>query len=190
MHEDTKSKILRATRTLIDEEGLEAVTLRAVGIEGGLSRGAAYRHFTNKNDLLAAIALEDFEMLTKSFALLEDSQLSPEEFLSEALQKYYTFGVSNRVHYQLMFTTPWSEEEYPVLHEKAKLAFEFFNRIIIKLPFANEIPADNAASRTAIMFAFIHGLVELHLAGHKEKTKALHDPKTLISIFIRQILSN
>jgi AcrR family transcriptional regulator len=187
MPEDTKAKILRATRTLIDEEGLDAVTLRAVGAEGGLSRGAAYRHFANKEELLAAVAAEDFEVLMATLVPLESQPLNPSDLLTQVLENYYAFGISHRVHYQLMFATPWAQDSYPVLHEKGKLAFDKLHQMIVQLLVEHRLPVDDAVNKTAILFAFIHGLVELHLAGHNEKLKGLGNPQQLISLFIRNI---
>ena len=44
-----------------------------------------------------------------------------------------------------------------------------------------------AKEATAILYAFIHGLVELHLVGHKEIAKGLDNPGLLIDKFIDSI---
>jgi AcrR family transcriptional regulator len=185
MHEDTKTKILRVTRNIIDSEGLEAVTLRAVGAEGGLSRGAAYRHFANKDELLATIALEDFELLEQGLMALRAQEQEPAKLLIAMMEEFYRFGIANKVHYQLMFGVPWESEKYPFLHEKGKVFFERIRQITEQLLEANGQASHDSTSRTAILFAFIHGLVSLHLAGHTEKMKGLDDAQRLIEDFIK-----
>ncbi|WP_238917912.1 TetR/AcrR family transcriptional regulator [Clostridium sp. YIM B02555] len=60
---DTKQKLIDVTRQMIDKSGINSVNMRDLGKEMNLSRGAVYVYFKNKEDLLAAIVTEDFEML-------------------------------------------------------------------------------------------------------------------------------
>jgi AcrR family transcriptional regulator len=185
MLEDTRAKILRVTRTLIDTEGLEAVTLRAVGAEGGLSRGAAYRHFANKDELLATIALEDFELLRQRLMPLQSQERDPAKLLMTIMEQFYEFGIANKVHYQLMFGVVWEPETYPVLHERGKIFFEQIRQITENLLLVNGHAHHDSTNRTAMLFAFMHGLVQLHLAGHTEKVKGLDDAQRLMQDFLR-----
>lgn len=52
-----RAAILAAAGDLLESGGPDAVTLRSVGASAGLSRSAPYRHFRDKADLLAALAL-------------------------------------------------------------------------------------------------------------------------------------
>ena len=45
---DTRSALLGAAAGLLEERGIEAVTLRAVGERAGVSRQAPYKHFADK----------------------------------------------------------------------------------------------------------------------------------------------
>src|SRR5277367_4436621 len=62
--EGTRSRLLRVAREIVEKDGLAAVTLRAVGAAAGVSRGAPYRHFNDKSDLLAAVAAQALQTLT------------------------------------------------------------------------------------------------------------------------------
>jgi AcrR family transcriptional regulator len=52
----TRRALLDAAADLLDTGGPDAVTLRAVGARAGVTRGAPYRHFPDKDSLLTAIA--------------------------------------------------------------------------------------------------------------------------------------
>jgi uncharacterized membrane protein len=41
--------------------------------------------------------------------------------------------------------------------------------------------------RTAILYTFIHGIVELNLVGHKESSKGLDNPGVLIEKIIKSM---
>lgn len=55
---DTRSRVLAATRKLMDERGIARVRVDAVAKEAGLSAGALYRHFKGREDLILAVILE------------------------------------------------------------------------------------------------------------------------------------
>src|SRR5271154_2730714 len=58
--------LLDSAVALIGEVGPQAFTLREVARRAGVSHNAPYRHFRDKDDLLAAVAAEGFERLTAS----------------------------------------------------------------------------------------------------------------------------
>lgn len=72
---DAKQKLIDATIGIIKREGADAVTVRSVVEESGLSIGTFYHHFKNKDDLLMYFVKEtsfdSFELETP-LALLPD----------------------------------------------------------------------------------------------------------------------
>lgn len=194
MEIDTRSRLLLATRQLIDEAGLDSVTLRNVGERANLSRGAAYRHFPDKESLLAEIAAEDFRNMLQSFERksLEslEGHLEGQGIVDQVktmLGEFYSFGVANRDHYRLMFSTEWDEDRFPRLREFALAVFKRAEALVARLVGGKEGGAAQATALAAIAFSFIHGLVELRLAGHAEAAKGLDDPGRLFDIVVRMI---
>ena len=59
----TRRALLDAAADLLDEGGPDAVTLREVGARAGVSRGAPYGHFADKESLLTAVATESLDRL-------------------------------------------------------------------------------------------------------------------------------
>src|SRR3990170_3962594 len=59
----TRDDLVSAAAGLLEADGLDAVTLRAVGDRAGVSRTAPYRHFDGKEGLLAAVAAADLRAL-------------------------------------------------------------------------------------------------------------------------------
>lgn len=55
---DTRSRVLAATRKLMEERGVARVRIDAVAKEAGLSAGALYRHFKGREELILAVILE------------------------------------------------------------------------------------------------------------------------------------
>ena len=55
-HGDLREALLQAAKALIGEAGIENLSLRKLAERAGVSRTAPYHHFSDKNDLLCAIA--------------------------------------------------------------------------------------------------------------------------------------
>ena len=55
-HGDLRQAVLRAAGELLEKEGLKAVTLRELARRAGVSHNAPYRHFPDRDSLLAALA--------------------------------------------------------------------------------------------------------------------------------------
>ena len=60
-HGDLRRALLDEAVRTIQQDGVEAVTLRETGRRLGVSRTALYRHFRDKSALLAAVAHEGFQ---------------------------------------------------------------------------------------------------------------------------------
>ena len=56
---DTRQKIINATANLIVEEGLDSARISKIAKRAGLTDGAIYRHFENKETLLKAEAFQN-----------------------------------------------------------------------------------------------------------------------------------
>ena len=103
----TRRALLDEAAALLDSGGPDAVTLREVGARAGVSRGAPYRHFAEKESLLTAIAAESWERIGDLMhALQTDPRLLPADKLRAALAGVITVSRQQPYLYQLMFTTP------------------------------------------------------------------------------------
>src|SRR5258708_13190775 len=62
-HGDLRSALLLAAADVMEKQGLKALTLRYVARRAGVSHNAPYRHFKDRNALLAALAEKGFRDL-------------------------------------------------------------------------------------------------------------------------------
>src|SRR4029077_17355597 len=67
-HGDLRNGLLQAARTILEEESLSALTLRAVARKAGVSHAAPYRHFSSHEALLVELSLEGFDELRLAIA--------------------------------------------------------------------------------------------------------------------------
>ena len=65
-HGDLANALVKAALELVEQGGAEAVSLRDLTQSLGVSRAAPYRHFEDRDALLAAVAARGFEDLNLS----------------------------------------------------------------------------------------------------------------------------
>jgi len=103
-HGDLKNAIIKAAITLVKSKGAASISLREVSKKAGVSHAAPYRHFNNKNDLLAAIAQKGFYKLKKQISQAEQHYADdPKKQLTEAGAAYVELAVKSPEITQLMF---------------------------------------------------------------------------------------
>ena len=98
----TAEKIAIAARKLLDREGAEAVTMRRVAKAVGITPMALYRHFSDREGLLNALADAGFEELAAKVATA-DRPGEPEERLMKNLDVFLDFGLEKPRLFELMF---------------------------------------------------------------------------------------
>src|SRR5262245_55034044 len=117
-HGDLRATILKAAGKLLEKEGLNALSLREVARRAGVSHNAPYRHFPDRDRLLAALAEEGFAELGR--ALGEAGKRGPRE-RGEA---YVRFALTHPQRFRLMFGGVLRIGDHPGLREKAAGAYE------------------------------------------------------------------
>jgi AcrR family transcriptional regulator len=155
----TRRALLNSAAELLDGGGPGAVTLREVGARAGVSRGAPYRHFTDKESLLTAVAAEGWERVADQMhALQADSRLGPAERLRAALNVFVTVSRAQPHLYRLMFSSP-AGDPATIVHAAQRGCDEF---LAIAAPVVGE---QNAERYGAILLTGAHGAAGLGLSG-------------------------
>jgi len=94
-HGDLPAALLKAAGKALEQKGNAALSLRAAARRAGVSHNAPYRHFPDRQALLAALATEGFAMLAERLR----GQRGPELGLA-----YVRFALEHPQRFRLMFT--------------------------------------------------------------------------------------
>lgn len=129
-HGDLRGALLEAARAQLEAEGAAGLSLRKLGRELGVTPGAPYRHFEDKDALLAALAADGYRELRSNMVDAQDGATDPEDRLKRAGTGYVAFAIMNPGLFRLMFG--WSpSREIPELCEAGDAAFAAFESILI-----------------------------------------------------------
>ena len=156
-HGNLGPALIAAARDLVNENGLMAVSLREAARRVGVSATATYRHFVDKDHLLAAVAAEGYQEFAD---LLRTAGSGPEGFPAMGLA-YIEFALKNPGLFRLMFGPLRREKErYPELDAAAEAAFA------VLMDGAKQAVGGRSEDVESVAYAawsFSHGLARLVL---------------------------
>src|SRR5208283_6146894 len=122
-HGNLKQALLEASLDLIRKAGPGAFTLREVARRAGVSHNAPYRHFRDKEELLAALAAEGFDRLTAAMTKAAESASGALDRFRMSGRGYVEFALRHPQHFAVMFEVPWRFELYPETRAAGERAF-------------------------------------------------------------------
>ena len=167
-HGDLRQKLLEAATETIKSQGIEALSLRKLATEVGVSRMAPYHHFKDKNELLCAIAEQGFQQ--RKNTVVDQSQITNEEDnqLLSYMLNYVRFAQKNPEIYELMFgRTIWKNQiDNDSLKNAAYPTFQY-QLDLTKQWQANGLLDANANSLrlSQVIWGTMHGIAKLLIDG-------------------------
>lgn len=176
-HGDLRASLVRAALALLEEGGAEALTLRAVARRAGVSPGAPYHHFADKDALIAAVAEDGFARL---HAALSEASGGPSARLWSMCATYTRFALASPARYAVMFHPALGQS--PAMQTVATAALATFERLVDAVAAVSPLP-DHLSRREAalLVWALTHGAVVLQLGGMvRPLTPSLADDERLI----------
>jgi AcrR family transcriptional regulator len=168
-HGNLKPALLEAAVGLIAEVGPAAFTLREVARRAGISHNAPYRHFREKDELLAAVATEGFERLANALGQPETGTRSraPKPALRRfhaAGAAYVRFALQSPEHLLVMFDWPLEPDRYPELSAAAKRAFSVLAGLVEAAQREGSLPGGDPLPLACIAWSLVHGIAKLAVA--------------------------
>jgi len=121
-HGELRQALLEAAEALLEKNGPTGLSLRKLGRQLGVTPGAPYRHFEDKDALLAALATVGFQRLRQTMLGAQEGALDAEDRLRRAGVGYLEFASKHPELFRLMFG--WMPaREAPELNESGGAAF-------------------------------------------------------------------
>ena len=155
-HGDLRTALLAAARHTIEQEGFDALSLRQVAEQVGVSSAAPYRHFKDKNALLAAVAVEGFAALQEACRSVRDFR-NPRKRLMADVRALIDFAAARPGLFRLMFDSGLPGDGETA--EPALLAYASVERGVAAVLPGRSDKAIKA--RTIFLWSMVHGLIVL-----------------------------
>jgi AcrR family transcriptional regulator len=145
-HGDLRAAVLTAAWKMVEKEGVFGLSVREAARRAGVSHSAPYRHFADREALLAALVAEGFDQLHSALENRAGRELG---------EAYVAFALEHPQRFRLMFS-----------HARANADLQ----ARFAAPFAH-LGADAAAAGAAA-WSLVHGLASLVLEGQLESSQA------------------
>jgi AcrR family transcriptional regulator len=165
-HGDLRAECLRAAMELLEEDGnATGLSLRAVARRAGVSPGAPYRHYADRDALLSAVAAIGYRELAKCMAAASPS-LTTAEDLAEVGVAYVEFALRKPALFQVMFGDSCDRDNQERVAATAAIWDLVSRAVRACFPHADLVAMSNA------IWSLVHGLAFLHLDGKFDATSA------------------
>lgn len=190
-HGDLKNALFDAALSILVKEGVGSLTLREVARQAKVSHAAPYRHFKDKEALLAAISEEGFRRLSEY--MLAEIKKYPDDFRKQFEASgvgYVRFAKENPEYIKLMFGNYIScRDEFPSLTETGRFSFMILVDTIRRCQENNIMKKGDPLEIAVSAWSLTHGLSLLLIDGHLASLHLFKSDKELYEV-VGSILTN
>jgi AcrR family transcriptional regulator len=164
-HGNLRQALLEAAIRLIAESGATAFTLREVARRAGVSHNAPYRHFQDKDALLAAVATEGYRELTEAMVKAAGQRSSARDRLKEAGLAYIAFALRRPEHFTVMFDAPFSKRTNPEAGSASEHAFSTLLNLVRDCQRDKQLPSGDPLAFGLLAWSMVHGIAKLAITA-------------------------
>ncbi|QKG24520.1 TetR/AcrR family transcriptional regulator [Actinomadura verrucosospora] len=161
-----RTSLLDAASRLLAAEGPGALALRRIAAEVGCSTTVLYRMFEGKAALIEALYVEAFDRFRRRLESVR-KQSDPLAYLADLGRAYREHALAERNYYRLMFGEPipgFQPSDEALV--RAAATFTILEDAIKDCADAGLLSGGSPRHVAASLWAAIHGVVSLEMAGH------------------------
>lgn len=188
MESSPEARVLDAAYNLYVADGMEALSMRRVALQLGITAPALYKHFDNKDALIEAIADRGFELFERRLVKETDSRSAVRKIL-HVLQCYREFAIDEPQLFEIMFVVPRTRRRrFPDdFAARRSISFNMARAGVEQAMEEKKFKKDDSLEVTLNLWAYAHGLVGLYRAGRFDANPAAF--RRLFDRAFRRLLS-
>jgi AcrR family transcriptional regulator len=153
--------IVEAARDIAEAEGWDAVTTRRLAERVEYSQPVLYSHFSGKEAILRAVALEAFTEVAGIMRAAREGAEDPRAALRAVAEAYLAYAIEHPALYEAMFVRPLGIP-FGTAETPEQLRSGFGELVGVVAPF---VPEPDAETATEVLWSGLHGLATLGAAG-------------------------
>ena len=164
-HGNLRQAILDLAETRLSDIRADDLSLRALAREIGVSQTAPYRHFGDKNALLAALATRGYiAMTTRMIRAQQGAGADPREKLRAVGKAYIDYALEHPELFKVMLGPSLQpQDRYPELSDASRQSFILVHEIVREGVEQSLFREDNLEYLTNAAWAGVHGIATLKL---------------------------
>ena len=183
--------LIRAGLELLRGQSLETLTLRKVAAAAGVSHAATYRHFDDKNALLAAIAEEGYRRFHEyQQRVLDDAGDEFEPRFRNLGWTYVRFALENPGYARIMFGAGGLDTgAYPALVAASAKSFRQLQQVIRLGQKRGYITPGRTRDKTLAAWSVVHGVAMLMLDGQMREGANMRETEKRVKAIIEFVFT-
>lgn len=181
-HGNLREALLRAALELIAEKGPAGFTFAEAARWAGVSPAAPYRHFRDRDELLASVALRGFEQFEAALSRAWDDG-RPDAFmaLDRLGRAYLEFARTEPAYYSAMFESGIPQTTSAELRDAGERAFAVLRTAAEKICGQTIRPPRPPAMMVALhIWSMAHGIASLFGRGDSARRPLPMTPEELL----------
>jgi AcrR family transcriptional regulator len=181
-HGNLREALIRAALDLIAEKGPAGFTFADAARSAGVSSAAPYRHFRDRQALLADVARRGFDLFEQRLnAAWNEGRPDPFRAFENVGRAYLAFAREQPAFYSAMFEAGLPLDDDPELQQAADRAFAVLRRAAET--FCARLPSDRrppALMMSLHLWALAHGIASLFARADAGRRKLPMSPEDLL----------
>jgi len=168
----SRDDIIDVSRAIIEDEGVEQLTIRRIAETINRTQPAVYQHFSSKDAILEAVVTDGFTALAER---LKRATRAGKTSLTAIANAYVRFGLERPRLYDVMFVGP-PAITFAAVAATPIPAHTAFNIIAAAVAESGVTPAQTETV-TEVVWASLHGLVTLSITRRLRPGRALQQTR-------------
>mgnify|MGYP000170668969 CR=1 FL=1 len=161
-HGDLKNALVEAAVRLVEQKGIEGMSLRGVAREAGVSQAAPYHHFKDKEALVAEVCCVGFCRLEEDLRQATEGQPSYPAALDAMGRAYIAFALAHKAYFSIMWGGyVHDKNDYPQLVEEASCTFQMLVDTIVAGQEAGQLRVAEPMELVLACWSAVHGAARL-----------------------------
>lgn len=165
-HGNLKNALVKAAISILDQESIDKVTIRAVARYAGVSHAAPANHFKDRRTLLTHLAIELFsELYSRIMEKLKSEELSGAERLKIFASELVSYGLEYPGRYALLWRRDVVDNNNTDL---ANAMDKIYDSLLEELESSNIAEGRDIDTVATAIWSLAHGYASLRLDGNYE----------------------
>lgn len=183
-----KESIVQAALDILNEEGIDGLSMRRIAEKLDCSVASPYSHFKSQQDIIKIIISQGEAQLTETLRASRLNGKNSYEKLTLIARAYYDFSGNNQELHKVMFNTVHGHmhrKAFPKLPTSYRVFLETIRAGVRSGEF--KIKEEDYPSLARTMYSWMYGIIVLDMTGMLKK-RGIGDPLDEGFLFFRKIL--
>lgn len=158
---------MRTVLKMAEREGVGSLSMRELARRAGVSHGAPYHHFPDRESLLAAIAEDGYRLLAQTMArALAAAGADPRARFEASGRAYVEFALAHKAHFRIMYRPELMDPaSHPAVDAASQAALQVLVAIVHDCQDAGLARGVDAMHLVLTAWSTAHGFASLAVDG-------------------------